>query len=396
MLSERLNQLQPSKTIAADNKAKALKKEGKDIISLTLGEPDFDTPDEIVEAAIKALKEHKGEHYTPASGTESLKEAIAAYHEREDKIHYSTDQVFTANGSKLVLFDLIQTLINPGDEVIVPSPHWVSYLEQIKLAGGKAVIVETQASDGFKLRLDELKKALTPKTKALILNNPSNPSGMVLDKKDLEAIGNFAVENDLWIISDEIYGFLVYNGTTFTSMAALSEAIKEKTIVVSGLSKSFAMTGWRLGYALGPVEIIQGLGKFAGQVSGNPAGISQYAAEAALKGPFTGRDKMRKAFEKRLNLAYDLVNTLPGFKLEKKPQGAFYLFPDVSEAVKLAGYSSVEDFSNALLEEAGVGAVIGEAFGKKNHLRFSYATSEDLFEEGMKRIQHFMDKKMKK
>lgn len=393
LISNRIHQIQLSATLAATQKTRELKEAGIDVISLTVGEPDFDTPAYILDAANQAMYEGKGHHYTASAGISELREAISTYHKSYDDIDYRPDQIFVSAGAKLVLYYLFQSLINEGDEVLVPTPYWVSYSEQIKLAGGVPVFIETSIDDDFAVTEELLERYTTKKTKLLILNSPSNPSGVVFNKEQLTTIGNFCVKHNIFIISDEIYNRLVFNGATSPSMASLSEAIKKQTIVVNGMSKAFAMTGWRMGYAMADTTIIQALDKIASQTSGNPAGISQYAALAALTNATDFLKYNQALFEDRLNHAYPLVASLEGFKLQAKPQGAFYLFPDCQEASKLTGYDNVDDFVMALLEEAHVGLVAGSGFGMPNHVRFSYATSEETFHEGVRRIAEFIEKK---
>ncbi|MDK6232941.1 pyridoxal phosphate-dependent aminotransferase [Aerococcus sanguinicola] len=390
MISERIMNLQESKTLAANDKARELKAQGRDIISLTVGEPDFDTPQYILDYAKEAMYAGKGHHYTPASGALELREAIAHYHEKHDGVVYEPSEIFAGNGGKLVLYYLFQVLVNPGDEVLIPQPYWVSYYEQIRLAGGKPVIVETKESNNFILTVEELDAVCTDKTKLLVLNTPSNPSGAVLSPEEMRAIGDYCVDKGILIISDEMYYQLVYNGTQAISMASISPSIRKQTIVVNGASKAYAMTGWRLGYCMGDEDIIRAMNKLASQVSGNPSGIAQYATIGALTGPQDDLEEMRQTFEKRLNAAYDRMKAIPGFNLAAKPRGAFYLFPNCSEAAALTGYATVDDFAMALLEEAGVASVVGSAFGMPDFLRFSYAADQDKFLEAMDRIDNFM------
>lgn len=394
MLSQRIQNLQESKTLAATDRARELKAEGKDIITLTVGEPDFNTPDFILEYAQKAMKEGKGHHYTATSGALEVREGICAYHQRKNGIAYQPNEVFMGNGAKMILYYLFQTLINPGDEVIIPSPYWVSYEEQVRLAGGVPVLAPTDPANHFKVTVDVLEACRTPQTKLIVLNTPSNPTGTVLSFEELEAIGNYAVSHDILVIADEIYGRLVYNGTVFHSLASVSPEVKAHTVVVNGVSKAFAMTGWRIGYCLAPREIIQGMNKLASQASGNPAGISQYAALGAMTGPDEAIEKMRKTFEERLNAGYQALMDIPGFELTQKPQGAFYLFPNCKKAAELTGYACVDDLVLGILEEAGVACVAGSAFGMSDYIRFSYATDQSLFLKAMQRIKTFIEKKI--
>ncbi|KAA9220219.1 MULTISPECIES: pyridoxal phosphate-dependent aminotransferase [Aerococcus] len=394
MFSQRALELKESSTLKASDRAKQLKAQGKDIISLTLGEPDFSTPSPIVDYAKAALDQGKGHHYTPAGGLLVVREAIAKFHQEKDGVPYTADQVFIANGSKLVLYDLFQILLNPGDEVIVPSPYWVSYEEQIRLTGAKAVLAQTDPDNDFRLTPKIIDQYLTSKTKILLINSPANPTGTVLSKEELVAIADYCLKNNLLMIVDEIYSQLVYNGNQFYSMAALNPEVRANTIVVNGMSKSYAMTGWRLGYCLADQKIIKMLNKLAGQISGNAAGVSQYAALGAFKSGPELVESMRSTYEERLNKGYEAVINLPGFELANKPQGAFYLFPKCQQAALKCGYDSVDDFVMAILEEAHVALVAGSAFGMPEHVRLSYATDENLFLEAIERISSFMQEKM--
>ncbi|MHA6392990.1 pyridoxal phosphate-dependent aminotransferase [Aerococcus mictus] len=394
MFSKRALELKESSTLKASDRAKQLKAQGKDIISLTLGEPDFPTPSPIVDYAKAALDQGKGHHYTPAGGLLEVREAIAKFHQEKDGVPYTADQVFIANGSKLVLYDLFQILLNPGDEVIVPSPYWVSYEEQIRLTGAKAVLAQTDPDNDFRLTPEIIDQYLTPKTKILLLNSPANPTGTVLSKEELAAIADYCLRHNLLMIADEIYSQLVYNGNQFYSLAAISPEARANTIVVNGMSKSYAMTGWRLGYCLADQKIIKMLNKLAGQISGNAAGVSQYAALGALTSGPELVESMRSTYEERLNKGYEAIINLPGFELANKPQGAFYLFPKCQQAALSCGYDSVDVFVIAILEEAHVALVAGSAFGMPEHVRLSYATDENLFLEAIERISSFMQEKM--
>lgn len=394
-LSKRIQKVSQSATLAASQKASDLKAQGVDVISLTVGESDFNTPEYISDAAVETIKQHTGDRYTPVNGIPELRQAIADSYKRDMNVEYGVDEVFVGSGAKNVLFTLFQVLVDPGDEVIIPVPYWVSFSEQVKMAEGKPVFVQGPYDQSYKITVEDLNKAYTDKTVALLLNSPSNPSGVVYSQEELHAIGEWAVENDVVIVADEIYNRLVYNGQETTSFAMASEEIRNQVIIVNGVSKTYAMTGWRIGYALGNKEVISALTKYASQANGNPTGVSQHAAIAAYNNETNEVEEMRKSFEKRLNEAYDLMVSVPGFKLANKPQGAFYLFPDVSEAAKMTGYDSVDDFSLALIEEAHVVTVVGSSFGLPDCLRFSYAVDEETFAEGIQRIKAFIDEKRK-
>lgn len=390
-ISNRMLQVEESPTLGISNKVKELKAQGENIISLTVGEPDFETPQHIRDAAIEAIQLNKTNHYVATSGILPLRQAIVDYHKKHDGIVYDTSEVIVTTGAKDALYGLFQTIIDPGDEVLVPAPYWVSYTEQVKLAGGVNVIINSAPERGFKVSVDDLEASRTEKTVALILNSPNNPSGMIYENEELEAIGNWAIEHDITIVSDEIYYNLCYNGNKAGSIASISEAIKNQTIVINGVSKSYAMTGWRIGYALGNKAVISKMTEFASH-SANPAAVSQYAALAALNGPQDVIEEMRQKFENRLNHFYPLLESVPGFRLVK-PQGAFYIFAEVKEAAKMTGYDTVSDFALALLEEAKVAVVGGDGFGFPDYIRISYTLNEEALTEAAKRIQEFMTSK---
>lgn len=396
-LANRIKKMQGSQTSAAAAKARALQAEGVDVISLAVGEPDFNTPKYILNQVKEDMFAGRGHHYTETSGITALKQAIIDYHAEYDHVNYTLDQVFVADGAKMILYYAFQSLLNEGDEALIPAPYWVSYVDQVKMAEGVPVIFETSASDNFRITPELLAKHVTEKTKILVLNSPSNPSGAILNEEDARAVAEYCLENNILVVADEIYYRLVYNGNQSSSIASYSPEIKENTIVINGFSKAYAMTGWRIGYALAENKYIEAFSKLGSQINSNPTGISQYAALAALTGPREEAvEAMRVEFEKRLNAAYEELLTIPGFKLDFKPQGAFYLFPDASETARLCGYDSVTDLADAFIDEAHVVGVPGVAFGKKDHIRFSYATNEEKFAEAMKRIRKFVQAKMAK
>lgn len=389
-LANRVKTLTPSKTLAITAKAKELRQNGHDVIGLGAGEPDFNTPDYIIKAAENAM--HKGlTKYTPSGGIIELKEAIVEKFRKDNKLNYAVDQIIVTAGAKHALFNLFQVLINPGDEVIVPSPYWVSYPEQIKLAGGVPVIVNATEENDFKLTPKQLEDSITENTKAFVINSPSNPTGMVYTKDELQKLGDICLKYNVFIVSDEIYEKLIYTNDAHYSIAQLSPELKEITIVCNGLSKSHSMTGWRIGYAAGPKNIINAMTNLASHSTSNPSSISQYAALAAYKEYGAELDEMVEAFKIRLDELYKLIITIPGITCVK-PQGAFYLFPNVKEALRITGYKDVDKWSEALLEEEKVALVPGSSFGAPNNVRLSYATSLDLLEEAAKRIKHFVEK----
>ena len=391
-LSKRVQQLEPSVTLAAAAKAKALKAQGKDILSLTVGEPDFATPENIQEVAVQAIRNGKASYYTPSAGIPELRQAIVDYIKEYYGITYEPSQTIVTDGAKFALYALFQTILDPEDEVIIPVPYWVSYGEQVKLAEGRPVFVKGEENNGFKITVSQLEASRTLKTKALIINSPSNPTGMIYDQKELQAIGEWAVKHDILIVADDIYGRLVYNGNEFTPIATISEAIRKQTIIINGVSKTYAMTGWRIGYALGNQEIIDGMIAIASQSTSNSTAVSQYAAIEALTGEQDPVEEMRVAFEERLNILYPLVSNLPGVTLNK-PQGAFYLFPNVKETLAMCGYENVTKWVEDLLEETGVALVTGEGFGAPENVRLSYATDLGTLEEAVRRIAQFIESK---
>ncbi|KRN33187.1 pyridoxal phosphate-dependent aminotransferase [Liquorilactobacillus mali] len=391
-ISKRVMQIQPSATLELSAKAKQMKSEGIDVINLGVGEPDFNTPKNIKESAIKAIEEGKSDFYTPATGINELKKAVCARIAADFGVNYEQNQVAVTVGGKFSLYVLAQTLLDEGDEVLIPLPYWVSYGEQVKLAGGVPVFVTPE--DGLKVTVEELENARTDKSRIVIINSPQNPSGLIYTKDELEAIGNWAVEHDIVIITDDMYGKLIYNGEHFVSLIELSDEIRKQTILVSGLSKAYSMTGWRVGYTVAPAEVIKKMGALIGHATSNLAAVSQYAALEALTGPQEVVEKMRVAFEERLNKVYPELIALPGVTLKNKPQGAFYLFPNVKETVKLTGFVSTDEFVAALLDEAHVAVVIGSAFGMPDHVRMSYATDLASLEEAIKRMKAFIEKHM--
>lgn len=389
-LSERVLSMEESVTLKAAAKAKQLASQGRDILPLTLGQPDFVTPQNIQEAAIAAITDGRASFYTQASGLPELKEAVGTYFEQFYGYTISPNQVVAGTGAKFILYAFFMTVINPLDEVIIPTPYWVSYADQIKMAEGVPVFVDATQENHFKVTVEQLEAARTTKTKVLLLNSPSNPTGMVYTREELQDIGDWAVAHDILILADDIYGRLVYNGMTFTPISSLSEAIKKQTIVINGVSKTYAMTGWRVGFAVGDSEIIAGMSKIISQTTSNLTTVSQYAAIEALTGSQDTVETMCQAFEERLNTIYPLLCEVPGFEVVK-PQGAFYFFPNVTKAMEMKGYTNVTDFTDAILEETGVALVTGEGFGAPENVRLSYATDLDTLKEAVSRLKAFME-----
>lgn len=392
-LAKRVATLTPSTTLAITAKAKAMKEEGIDVIGLGAGEPDYNTPQNILDAAIRSMNEGLTK-YTPSGGLPALKDAIINKLKRDQGLTYTRDEVIVGVGAKHVLYTLFQVIIDDGDEVIIPAPYWVSYTEQVKLAGGTPVIVEATSDAQFKVTAEQIDAAVTSKTKAVIINSPSNPTGMIYTEEELRSILEVAKKHDLWIVSDEIYEKLVYGDNQHVSIATLSDDAKQRTIVINGVSKSHSMTGWRIGYAAGASSLIQPMTNLASHSTSNPTTTSQYAAIEAYNGPQDAVEEMRQAFESRLETLIPQIEAIPGFKLVH-PEGAFYLLPEVDEAAKMTGYETVDDFAKALLEEAKVAVIPGSGFGAPNTIRLSYATSLNVIEEAIRRIHTFVEQHQK-
>ncbi|MER2047503.1 MAG: pyridoxal phosphate-dependent aminotransferase [Solibacillus sp.] len=391
LLANRVKTLTPSSTLAITAKAKELKEQGIDVIGLGAGEPDFNTPENILNAAKESMDAGLTK-YTPAGGLPALKKAIIDKLARDNNLTYKANEIIVGVGAKHVLYTLFQVILNEGDEVIIPIPYWVSYPEQVKLAGGVPVYVEGTQEQNFKITAQQLRNAVTEKTKAVIINSPSNPSGMIYTKEELAELVQVAEEMDILIVSDEIYEKLVYNGVEHYSIAEVSDAVKARTIVVNGVAKSHSMTGWRIGYAAGDATIIKAMTDLASHSTSNATTTAQYATIEAYNGSQDTVEKMRQAFESRLEAIFPKLAAIPGVKV-LKPQGAFYLLPDVSETAEKTGYTSVDDFVSALLTEANVAVIPGSGFGAPATIRLSYATSLELLEEAVRRIDAFVKAK---
>jgi len=389
-LSKRINAVQPSATLALSQQAKTMAASGQDVIDLSIGQPDFKTPATINQAAIAAIESGQADFYTPASGLPALKQAIIAHIQAQDHVTYSPDQIAVATGAKFVLAALFNVLLDPEEEVLIPVPYWVSYAEQVRLAGGVPRFVTP--ADGFKVTVDELESLRTTKSRILVLNSPQNPTGSVYSAQELTLIGNWAVQHDILVIADDIYRDLVYNETTFTSMIDLDPTIVANTVLVSGVSKAYAMTGWRIGFAAGPKKVMTALSTYLSHTTGNPAAVSQYAAIAAYTGDQAMVEQMRQGFEERLNQLFPLIASIPGFELNTKPTGAFYLFPRVKRAATMLNFATVDDFVSALLQETGVAIVPGRAFGMPDYARLSYALDLDSLIEAANRMRAFVNK----
>lgn len=393
--SDRIMKIKSSPTLAVTALANSLKSKGVDVIGFGSGEPDFDTPQHIKDAAITAIKSGKTK-YTPSGGISELIKAVGGKFRRDNNLEYKSSEIIISSGGKHSLYNLIQVTINPKDEVIIPSPYWVSYPSIVELADGVPVIIKTSEENGFKLTPDQLKKAINKKTKAVILNSPSNPTGCAYTKEELSALGEILVEKDVFIITDDIYESIIYDDFEFYNIANISDELKKKTIVVNGVSKAYSMTGWRIGYMAGNEEIIKKVDTIQSQSTSNPASISQWAAVEALDGDQSVVKEMVAAFQRRRKLIVDGLNEIPPITCIN-PDGAFYAFPGITGLYKLKSWKSLKEkyktdsnssaFSSYLIEEARVAVVPGIAFGNDDHIRLSFATSDNNIIEGIKRIK---------
>lgn len=393
-LSKRVQKIKPSITLAITAKAKEMKAQGHDVIGFGAGEPDFDTPDNIKQAAIKAINDGQTK-YTPSGGTPELKKAIQAKLKRENNLDYELNQIIVSSGAKHTLYGIFQAIISEGDEVIIPAPYWVSYPDMVLLADGTPVIVETKEENNFEFTIADLEKYITPKTKAIVLNSPSNPTGCVYSKAKLQAIADYLADKDVLVISDEIYEHLLYDGTEFVSIANLSAKIKEKTIVVNGVSKAYSMTGWRIGFAAGPANIIKAIDNIQSQSTSNATSIAQAASVEAYNGDQSFIPIMLKAFAERKIYMVETLNKIEGITCQN-PKGAFYAFPNISKLLgkKYNGkiITDSAEFSDILLAEAGVAVIPGVGFGAEGYVRLSYAVSMKNIETGLKRLAEFVAK----
>ena len=391
-ISNRCRSISPSPTLVIDSKAKAMKKKGIDVVGFGAGEPDFDTPEYIRNAAKAALDEGMT-RYTPSSGTLELRTAICEKLKRDNGLEYEPDQIVVSNGAKHSLFNICQTILDPGDEVIIPEPFWVSYPELVQIAGGVPVMVHGHEENDFLVSADDMKPYITPRTKAIILNSPNNPNGCVWPREMLEDIARLAVENQLFVISDEIYEKLVYDGEKHVSIASLGEEIKAQTFVVNGFSKAYAMTGWRLGYCAGPTNVMKAVGALQSHATSNPNSIAQYAGYVALSGGDDIIAAMVAEFDRRRKHIVSRINAIPGLSC-RMPKGAFYVMMNRSELIGAAQGDKVirssTDFAELLLENAKVAVVPGLGFGSDMHVRLSYATSMENIDRGLDRIAQFV------
>ena len=391
LIAERMSLIKPSPTMAVTKLAAEMKAAGKDVIGLGAGEPDFDTPDHIKNAAITAIKNGETK-YTAVDGTPALKKAIVNKFSKDNNIEYNMDEIIVSVGGKQVLYNALMSSINPGDEVIIPSPYWVSYPDMVALAGGIPIIVEGKESNNFKVIPDDIKNKISDKTKWIIINSPSNPTGSSYTKSELEDLGNLLLNyENIFIMSDDIYEKIIYDNFKFYSLAEVVPALKDRILTVNGVSKAYAMTGWRIGYAGGPKELISSMAKLQSQSTSNPSSISQAAALAALEGPEEFLSERNDKFRIRRDMVVDMLNNCNGLSC-LKPSGAFYVYPSCSGVIGKALTSGkvIEnsiDFSSYLLESEGVAVVPGSAFGADPFFRISYATSDSILEEACKRIK---------
>jgi aspartate aminotransferase len=393
-LADTLQRIKPSATIAVTDKARALKLAGRDVIGLGAGEPDFDTPDNIKEAAIKAIRDGRSSKYTNVDGIAELKAAVAAKFKRENELEYKPSQISVGTGGKQVLYNALVATLNPGDEVIIPAPYWVSYPDMVMLAGGEPVAVTATAESGFKIEAEQLERAITPRTKWLILNSPSNPTGSAYATAELKALTDVLLRHPhVWVMSDDMYEHLVYDDFVFTTPAQVEPRLYERTLTVNGVSKAYCMTGWRIGFAGGPEPLIKAMAAIQSQSTSNPAAVSQWAAVEALNGPKDFIPKHNRIFKERRDLCVAMLNQAKGIQCPK-PEGAFYVYPSCAGTIgKLAPsgqkIGTDEDFVTELLDAEGVAVVQGTPFGLGPAFRISYATATPLLQEACERIQRF-------
>jgi aspartate aminotransferase len=392
-ISARIAAIAESATLAVDAKAKALKAAGRPVIGFGAGEPDFPTPNYIVDAAIAAAKVVANHRYTPTPGLPELREAIVAKTQRDSNYSISVDQVLVTNGGKQAVYQAFASIVDPGDEVLLPSPYWTTYPEAIKLAGGKSVEVFADESQNYLVTVEQLEAARTSKTKVLLFCSPSNPTGSVYSSEQAKAIGEWALKNNIWVISDEIYEHLLYDGATAPSLPVLVPGLADTCIILNGVAKTYAMTGWRVGWMIGPKDVIKAATNLQSHLTSNVSNVSQRAAIAAVTGNLDAVHKMGEAFNRRRKLIVGLLNEIPGFECPT-PQGAFYVYPSVKKVLgktirgKVANTSA--ELATIILDEVEVAAVPGEAFGPSGYLRFSYATSDEDIVEGIGRIKKLL------
>jgi len=390
-ISEKIQSIAPSPTLEIDAKFKSMKAAGVDVVGFGAGEPDFDTPKFIKDAAIKAINDGFTK-YTPASGTLDLKNAVCEKFERDNNLSYKPENIVISNGAKHSLVNAFMAILNPGDEVLISAPYWVSYPEMVKIADGKAVIVPTNEDRKFKFTVDDLKKYLTDKTRALVLNSPCNPTGMLYSKDELEKIAAFAIEHDLYVVSDEIYEHLMYNGEKPVSIASLSDEIKERTIIINGVSKTYAMTGWRIGFTASNAKIAKAMSNLQSHATSNPNSIAQVAAAAALRGDGKEVEAMKAEFKKRRDYMVEAINKIDGVSCIC-PDGAFYIMMNIEKLLGKTYYGvkvdNVDTLCSEMLEKAKVALVPGSGFAAPSFIRWSYATSMENIKEGLRRFENY-------
>jgi aspartate/methionine/tyrosine aminotransferase len=388
-ISHRIGAIAESATLAITSKAKAMRAEGIDVIGFGAGEPDFPTPPHIVEAAIEACRVPRNHKYSPAAGLPELREAVATKTGRDSGYQVSPAQVLITNGGKHAVFNALATLVDPGDEVLLPAPYWVTYPEAIKLAGGTPVLIPTDETSGFKATVEQLEAARNPRTKAMLFVSPSNPTGAMYTPEEIRAIGTWAAEHGIWVITDEIYEHLVYGAVPFASMPALVPELADRCVVVNGVAKTYAMTGWRVGWMIGPADVIKAASNLQSHATSNVNNVAQVASVAALTGSLDTVHEMRDAFDRRRRIMTDMLGSIPGVSVVE-PQGAFYAFPSLvgTLGTTIAGRqpATTLELAEVILDEVGVAFVPGEAFGAPGYGRFSYALGDDDLTEGIGRI----------
>ncbi|MBD8945966.1 MAG: pyridoxal phosphate-dependent aminotransferase [Clostridiales bacterium] len=395
-ISDKVKSISPSSTLAIDSKFKQMKAEGVDVVGFGTGEPDFDTPDYIKKAAVEAIAGGKTK-YTPAAGTMELRRAICDKLKRENGLDYEPNQIVVTNGAKHALVNTFMAILNEGDEVIIPSPYWVSYPEMVKIADGVSVIIETKEEDEFKFTAKEFEDAITPKTRALVLNSPSNPTGMVYTEEELRSIAEVAVKHNIYVVADEIYEHLIYEGK-HVSIASFNDKIKDLTIIINGVSKTYAMTGWRIGYSASHPEVAKAISNLQSHATSNPNSIAQAATVAALNGGEEEIARMKAEFQKRRDYMVERINSIPGVSC-RNPHGAFYVVMNISQlkGKRLGGRTihTSDDFADVLLEKAGLALVPCSGFGADDFVRWSYATSMENIVEGLNRLETFLAQELK-
>jgi aspartate/methionine/tyrosine aminotransferase len=392
-IATRIANITESATLAVDAKAKALRAAGAPVIGFGAGQPDFPTPEPIVEAAVEAARDRRNHGYTPSAGLPELREAIAVKTKRDSGYSVQPDQVLVTNGGKHAVYNTFTTLLDPGDEVLLPAPYWTTYPEPIRLAGGTPIVLPTDEATQFKVTVDQLEAALTPRTKVLVFVSPSNPTGMVYTPEEVAAIGQWAVERGLWVVTDEIYEHLTYGDHTFSSIATLTPELADRCIVLNGVAKTYAMTGWRVGWMIGPVDVIKAATNLQSHATSNVANVSQRAALAAVSGSLATAFEMREAFDRRRRTMFKLLEGIDGVKV-LEPQGAFYAFPNLSAYLdrKMRGRQATTtvELGAMLLEDVQVAVVPGEAFEAPGYARLSFALGDDDLVEGCERIAHYL------